>query len=144
MENKIQEIKTKLRECERYLDTIKLGARKSHEQISETYKATKKFKALQMAILHNELEFLELEPKAGDFVYIKDTNQRCGCVHETDMSKPYQLLLYKERVIITPESFDFVDSQLNLGHNSYCTLIQDGKLIIFASDTNTDYIIKKA
>ena len=76
--------------------------------------------------------------KMGSKVMIQYTGQHCTGIDAIDLKEPVDVVFYK-----TPHLIDRYNKfSLNSSHSSYCTFHQNGKFILFSSDSNIDYITK--
>lgn len=83
----------------------------------------------------NPVDFDKL--KTGSKVMIRYTGEHCTGISEIDLSKPVDIVFYKTKhCILASNRFDN-----NGTYNSYITFHQNGKFVLFASNTNTDYIV---
>lgn len=73
--------------------------------------------------------------KTGSKVMIKNSGKRYGVLN-TDLNKPFDIVFYK-----TPHYINS-DGKFNLigYHDSYITFYQEGKFVVFSSDTKINYI----
>jgi hypothetical protein len=76
--------------------------------------------------------------KMGSKVMIQRTGQHCTGIDAIDLKEPVDVVFYK-----TPHLIDGSNQFKTDGsHYSYCTFHQNGKFILFSSDSNIEYITK--
>jgi hypothetical protein len=76
--------------------------------------------------------------KMGSKVMIQRTGQHCTGIDAIDLKEPVDVVFYK-----TPHLIDGYNKfSLNSSHSSYCTFHQNGKFVLFSSDSNVEYITK--
>jgi hypothetical protein len=76
--------------------------------------------------------------KMGSKVMIQYTGQHCTGIDAIDLKEPVDVVFYK-----TPHLIDGYNKfSLNSSHSSYCTFHQNGKFVLFSSDSNVEYITK--
>jgi hypothetical protein len=76
--------------------------------------------------------------KMGSKVMIQRTGQHCTGIDAIDLKEPVDVVFYK-----TPHLIDGSNQFKTDGsHSSYCTFHQNGKFVLFSSDSNVDYITK--
>jgi hypothetical protein len=98
--------------------------------------------ASQLPVLYKifgEREKIDFDKiKMGSKVMIQYTGQHCTGIDAIDLKEPVDVVFYK-----TPHLIDgFNKFSLNSSHSSYCTFHQNGKFVLFSSDSNVDYITK--
>lgn len=75
--------------------------------------------------------------KTGSQVMIKQNGKHCNGFEKIDADKPVNVIFYK-----TPYLLDHKGFTLKSSHSSYTSFEQNGKFVLFSSESDMDYITK--
>lgn len=110
----------------------------TQEEVDAMFDAATKGQELKLIEIFGRAEKIDFTKiKTGSKVMIKYAGSHCSGIEGIDINEPVDVVFYKTRFLINVHGF----SKEGIG-DSYVTFHQGGKFVLFASDSEIDYITK--